>query len=85
MESTQKYNGKEQRFINIVADNLGLQIDEVKYDSHFIDDLGADSLDMAEILIAFEDHFECEVDDFDMERFATVGDFFKYIELHKLE
>jgi acyl carrier protein len=64
----------------IVADHLG--IDEVKVtgESSFIDDLGADSLDTVELVMAFEEEFGAEISDSDAEKILTVGDAVKFIE-----
>ena len=64
----------------IVADHLG--IDEVKVldDSSFIDDLGADSLDTVELVMAFEEEFGSEISDSEAEKILTVGDAVKFIE-----
>jgi acyl carrier protein len=64
----------------IVADHLG--IDEVKVtdDSSFIDDLGADSLDTVELVMAFEEEFGTEISDSQAEKILTVGDAIKFIE-----
>ena len=64
----------------IVADHLG--IDEVKgtEEASFIDDLGADSLDTVELVMAFEEEFGSEISDSDAEKILTVGDAIKFIE-----
>ena len=64
----------------IVADHLG--VDEVKItdESSFIDDLGADSLDTVELVMAFEEEFGSEISDSDAEKILTVGDAVKFIE-----
>ncbi len=62
----------EQRVKKIVADQLGVNEAEVKNDSSFQDDLGADSLDVVELVMAFEDAFECEVPDEEAEKLTTV-------------
>ena len=67
----------------IVADHLG--IDEVKVleESSFIDDLGADSLDTVELVMAFEEEFGSEISDNEAEKILTVGDAIKFIESNK--
>ena len=62
----------EQRVKKIVADQLGVNEAEVKNESSFQDDLGADSLDVVELVMAFEDAFECEVPDEEAEKLTTV-------------
>jgi acyl carrier protein len=67
----------------MVADHLG--IDEVKVadESNFIDDLGADSLDTVELVMAFEEEFGAEISDSEAEKILTVGDAIKFIEGNK--
>ncbi len=67
----------------IVADHLG--IDEVKVtdEASFIDDLGADSLDTVELVMAFEEEFGAEISDSEAEKILTVGDAIKFIENKK--
>ncbi len=62
----------EQRVKKIVADQLGVNEAEVKNESSFQDDLGADSLDVVELVMNFEDAFECEVPDEEAEKLTTV-------------
>lgn len=63
----------------IIVDQLGVDADEVQLSSSFIDDLGADSLDIVELVMAFEEEFELEIPDEDAEKIATVGDAVNYI------
>ncbi len=65
---------------SIVAEQLGVKIEEVKEDSKFIDDLGADSLDTVELVMALEEEFGAEIPDEDAEKLATVGDAIKYVQ-----
>jgi acyl carrier protein len=65
---------------SIVAEQLGVKIEEVKEDAKFIDDLGADSLDTVELVMALEEEFGAEIPDEEAEKLATVGDAVKYIE-----
>jgi acyl carrier protein len=62
----------EQRVIKIVAEQLGLATSEVKPTSHLQDDLGADSLDSVELVMAIEDEFALEIDDDTAEKLSTV-------------
>lgn len=62
----------EQRVIKIVAEQLGLATGEVKPSHHLIDDLGADSLDSVELVMAIEDEFTIEIDDDTAEKLTTV-------------
>ena len=70
----------EQRVKKIVAEQLGVNEADVKNDSSFVNDLGADSLDTVELVMAFEEEFSVEVPDEDAEKLQTVGDVVKYIE-----
>lgn len=63
----------------IIVDQLGVAEDEVKNEASFIDDLGADSLDTVELVMAFEEKFEVEIPDEDAEKMKTVGDAVKYL------
>ncbi len=64
----------------IVAEHLGIDEGKVQDDSSFIDDLGADSLDTVELVMAFEEEFGSEISDSDAEKILTVGDAVKFIE-----
>lgn len=64
----------------IVVEQLGVEEDQVTMDSSFVDDLGADSLDIVELIMALEDKFGIEIPDADAEKIATVGDAVKFIE-----
>ena len=64
----------------IVADHLGIDDTKVNDDSSFIDDLGADSLDTVELVMAFEEEFGSEISDTEAEKILTVGDAIKFIE-----
>ena len=66
----------------IVVENLGVEADKVTESSNFIDDLGADSLDTVELVMAFEEEFGCEIPDEEAEKILTVGDAVKFIESH---
>ena len=65
----------------IVADHLGIDEAKVTEESSFIDDLGADSLDTVELVMAFEEEFEIEIPDEEAEKIATVEDAVNYIDL----
>ncbi len=65
---------------DIIADKLGLEPSDIKEESAFIDDLGADSLDVVDMVMAFEDEFGIKVEDEDLEKFSTVKDVVNYIE-----
>jgi len=63
----------------IIIDQLGVEADEVTLEASFIDDLGADSLDIAEIMMALEEEFDIEMPDDEAEKISTVGDAVEYI------
>ena len=64
----------------MVADHLGIEELKVTDEANFIDDLGADSLDTVELVMAFEEEFGSEISDSDAEKILTVGDAIKFIE-----
>ena len=68
---------------DIVVEQLGVEADEVAIDSTFIDDLGADSLDIVELIMAFEEEFNIEIPDEAAEKIKTVQDVVTYIDQHK--
>ena len=67
----------------VVVEQLNVSPDEIKEDSKFVEDLGADSLDVVELVMALEEKFDIEIPDADAEKIVTVGDAIKYIEEHK--
>ena len=69
----------EDRVKKIVSELLGVALDEVQNDSSFVDDLGADSLDTVELVMALEEEFDLEIADEDAENIATVNDAIEYI------
>ena len=71
-----------ERVKKIVVENLGVEEEKVTPDASFIDDLGADSLDIVELVMAFEEEFGVEIPDDAAEKINTVGDAIKYIEEH---
>ena len=64
---------------DIVVDQLGVEADEVAIESTFIDDLGADSLDIVELVMALEETFGVEIPDSEAEKISTVGDVVEYV------
>ncbi len=72
-------NEIEERVRNVVVTQLGVTPEEVKPDSHFVDQLGADSLDLTELAIAFEDEFGIEVPESDFGQLSTVATVVQYI------
>jgi acyl carrier protein len=63
----------------IIVDQLGVDESKIAEDSSFVDDLGADSLDIVELIMAFEEEFDMEIPDEDAEKIKTVGDAVKYL------
>ncbi|HOV78543.1 MAG TPA: acyl carrier protein [Bacillota bacterium] len=68
---------------SIIIEQLGVEPDEVKMESSFVDDLGADSLDIVELVMALEEEFDLEIPDEDAEKIRTVGEAVKYIQDHQ--
>ena len=75
----------EEKVIQIVSDQLGVPVEEVNRDSKFVDDLKADSLDLVELGMEFEDTFDITIPDEDYEKIQTVGDAIDYIEKKQAE
>ena len=73
----------EQKVKSIIAEQLGVGEEEIKPASSFIEDLGADSLDIVELVMAMEEEFEVEIPDDEAENIKTVGDAINYINNHK--
>jgi acyl carrier protein len=71
------------RVKKIIVDRLGVDESEIKEEASFKDDLGADSLDVVELVMELEDEFDLEISDEDAEKITTVGDVIKYIQAHK--
>ena len=69
----------DERVKEIICEQLGVEEDEVKPESKFIEDLGADSLDTVELVMAFEEEFELEIPDEEAEKIVTVSDAIQYI------
>ena len=67
----------------VIVEQLNVSPDEVKPESRFVEDLGADSLDVVEMIMALEEKFELEIPDEDAEKIKTVQDVVDYIEKHK--
>ena len=72
----------EQRVKKIVAEQLGVNEADVKSESSFVNDLGADSLDTVELVMALEEEFECEIPDEEAEKITTVQQAVDYIKAH---
>ncbi len=73
----------EEKVKDIIVDQLGVAEDQVKPDAKFVEDLGADSLDTVELVMAFEEEFDIEVPDEEAENLKSVGDVVAYIEKNK--
>ncbi len=72
-----------ERVTKIIVDRLGVEESKVKPEASFNDDLGADSLDVVELVMELEDEFDMEISDEDAEKIATVGDVVEYINSHQ--
>lgn len=70
----------EPRIKKIIEEQLGVEGDRIKPEASFIDDLGADSLDIVELVMAMEEEFDLEIPDEDAEKLRTVSDVTKYIQ-----
>ncbi|MCC6219930.1 MAG: acyl carrier protein [Deltaproteobacteria bacterium] len=71
-----------ERISAIIVDQLGVAAEDVKPEASFIEDLGADSLDIVELVMAIEEEYDIEISDEDAEKIQTVGDAINYIEEH---
>lgn len=72
-----------EKIKNIVSEQLDINPGDIKPESAFVDDLGADSLDLTELIMAMEDEFDLEIDDEEAQNLRTVDDAIKYIEKHQ--
>ena len=72
----------EERVKKIVVEQLGVKDEEVSNQSSFVDDLGADSLDTVELVMALEEEFECEIPDEEAEKITTVQQAIDYVNKH---
>ncbi|HEX6939145.1 MAG TPA: acyl carrier protein [Longimicrobiales bacterium] len=75
----------EERVKEIIVNELGVEPEKVSEDASFIEDLGADSLDIVELVMAFEEEFGLEIPDEDAEQLQTVGDAIRYLKEHQGE
>lgn len=75
-------NSIEDKVKSIIVEQLGVQAEEVKPEASFVDDLGADSLDTVELVMAFEEAFGIEIPDEDAEKIKTVQNAIEYVEAH---
>ena len=69
----------EERVTDIIVEQLGVSKEEVVQEASFIDDLGADSLDIVELVMAMEEEFDLEIPDEDAEKIQTIGDAMSYV------
>jgi len=69
----------DDKVINIIVDELGVEREKVTEDASFMEDLGADSLDTVELVMAFEKEFDVDIPDEEAEKLRTVGDALKYL------
>ncbi len=74
-----KHDSVESKVIEIIADQLAIHEDDIKADSRFVDELGADSLDIVELIMEMEEEFDIEIPDEDVEKMLTVKDVCDYI------
>lgn len=74
-----------EKIKSIIADQLGIDAGEISLESSFVDDLGADSLDIVELIMALEEEFDIEFPDEDAEKISTVSDVVDYIKAHTEE
>jgi acyl carrier protein len=72
----------EERVRKIIAEKLSVEIEEVVPDASFVDDLGADSLDLVELIMSMEEEFDIDISDEDAEQIVTVKDAIAYIDSH---
>lgn len=72
-----------EKIKEIVADSLNADVETLTEETSFKDDLGADSLDLFEMVMAFEEEFDVEIPSEDLEQINTIGDVVKYLEAHK--
>ncbi len=72
----------EERVKNIIVEQLGVDADQVTAEASFVEDLGADSLDTVELVMAFEEEFDIEIPDEDAEKMITVGQAISYLDQH---
>jgi acyl carrier protein len=75
----------EDKVKEIIVDQLGVDAEQVTPEASFIDDLGADSLDTVELVMAFEEEFNIEIPDEEAEKIKTVGNALEYIKAHAKE
>lgn len=75
----------EERVKKIIVEQLGVKEEDARNDASFVDDLGADSLDTVELVMALEEEFECEIPDEEAEKITTVQQAIDYVTAHVTE
>ncbi len=81
-KGTQDMSSIEERVKKIVIDQLGVKEEDVTVNASFVDDLGADSLDTVELVMALEEEFECEIPDEEAEKITSVQQAIDYVKAH---
>lgn len=85
LEGDYKSMNVEEKVKNIIVEQLNVDADAVKPEATFIEDLGADSLDIVELVMTMEEEFDLEIPDEDAEKIKTVGDVVAYVKTHSKE
>ena len=83
IEEATNMSSIEERVKKIIVEQLGVSEDEVSEGASFVDDLGADSLDTVELVMALEEEFECEIPDEEAEKITTVKQAMDYVNQHQ--
>lgn len=73
----------EQEVIEVVVEQLGVDREDVSLEKSFVEDLNADSLDLTELIMTFEERFSCDISESEAEKLKTVGDVVNYIAAHQ--
>jgi acyl carrier protein len=84
-EETGNMSSIEERVKKIIVEQLGVKEEDARNDASFVDDLGADSLDTVELVMALEEEFECEIPDEEAEKITTVQQAIDYVTSHVAE
>ena len=82
-EDKNEFDNEMKKVKEIIVSQLGVEEDEVTLEASFVDDLGADSLDMVEFVMVLEEEFNIEVPETDADKIVTVGDAVEYIKAHQ--
>jgi acyl carrier protein len=75
----------QERVVRIVSEHLGVEAEKVTPEAKFVDDMGADSLDTVELVMALEDEFDCEIPDEDAEKITCIREALEYIDRKQAE